>query len=66
MIGLGLLLAGFAGTVSAQDANPYAARLPADIRAAGQLRIGTSPTYPPLEYKDPATNALLGLDIDLG
>ncbi len=66
VIGLGLLLAGFAGTVSAQDANPYAARLPADIRAAGQLRIGTSPTYPPLEYKDPATNALLGLDIDLG
>jgi len=44
----------------------YAARLPAQIKAAGKLVIGTAPTYPPLEYKDPATNKLQGLDIDLG
>ena len=41
-------------------------QVPPDIRAAGVLRLGTSPTYAPLEYKDPATNALIGLDIDLG
>jgi polar amino acid transport system substrate-binding protein len=63
---LGLLSAAFAATGAAQQPNPYAARLPAELRAAGKLLIGTSPTYPPLEYKDPATNTLLGLDVDLG
>ena len=32
----------------------------------GTLRIAVSPTYPPLESRDPATNALTGFDIDLG
>ena len=32
----------------------------------GTLRIAVSPTYPPLETRDPATNTLTGFDIDLG
>lgn len=39
--------------------------LPAKVKEAGKLVVGTSPTYPPLEFKDPATMELKGLDIDL-
>jgi len=49
-------------TTQAQD---LAARVPAKIKEAGTLVIGTSATYPPLEFKDPATLKLMGLDIDL-
>lgn len=45
----------------AQDA----VKVPAKIKEAGKLVVGTSPTYPPLEFKDPATLELKGLDIDL-
>lgn len=41
------------------------AQTPAKIKQAGKLVVGTSPTYPPLEFKDPATLELKGLDIDL-
>lgn len=49
-------------------AQPSAAadQVPREIRASGELKLGTSPTYAPLEFKDPATNTLMGLDIDLG
>ncbi len=50
------------GMAAAQDLN---AKLPAKIREAGKLNVGTSPTYPPLEFKDVATLELQGLDIDL-
>ena len=41
--------------------------LPARIQEnGGTLRIAVSPTYPPLETRDPADNALMGFDIDLG
>ena len=55
---LGLLLLGLA---SAQ-----AAELPASIRQSGQLHASVNAIYPPMEYKDPATGQLKGLDIDLG
>ena len=45
----------------AQDA----VKVPAKIKETGKLVVGTSPTYPPLEFKDPATLELKGLDIDL-
>ncbi|KAB0268058.1 ABC transporter substrate-binding protein [Microvirga brassicacearum] len=51
------------GAATAQDA--LNSKLPARIRDAGKLVVGTSPTYPPLEYKDTATLELKGLDIDL-
>ena len=42
-----------------------AAELPEAIRRAGVLHLTVNPTYAPMEYHDPATNALTGLDIDL-
>jgi polar amino acid transport system substrate-binding protein len=47
------------------QAQDLAARVPAKIKEAGKLVVGTSATYPPLEFKDPATLKLMGLDIDL-
>ncbi|PRD52930.1 amino acid ABC transporter substrate-binding protein (PAAT family) [Phyllobacterium myrsinacearum] len=43
-----------------------AQELPARIKAAGKLVIATMPNYPPITYKDPATNVLQGFDIELG
>ena len=42
-----------------------AAELPATIRQAGVLHLTVNATYAPMEYHDPATNQLVGLDIDL-
>jgi polar amino acid transport system substrate-binding protein len=47
------------------QAQDLAARVPAKIKEAGKLVVGTSATYPPLEFKDSATLKLMGLDIDL-
>lgn len=49
---------------SAEAADPRD-RLPAEIRDGGKLVVGTSPTYPPLEFKNPETMKLEGLDVDL-
>jgi polar amino acid transport system substrate-binding protein len=43
-----------------------AAELPAAIKARGTLIAAIVPNYPPLEMRDPATNELTGLDVDLG
>lgn len=48
-----------AASASAQD-------LPARIKDAGKIIIGTNNNYPPIIFKDPATNELQGVDIDLG
>lgn len=40
--------------------------LPDRIKSAGKVVVANQPNYPPMEYKDPATNQLKGLDIDLG
>jgi polar amino acid transport system substrate-binding protein len=40
-------------------------RVPAEMRKAGKLVVGTSPVYPPLEFKNPETMTLVGLDVDL-
>ena len=47
---------------------PAAAQsLPARIKENGDiLRIAVNATYPPMESRDPANNALVGFDIDLG
>jgi polar amino acid transport system substrate-binding protein len=57
---LSLGLAALAAVTSAQ-----AAELPADIKQAGTLRLTVNATYAPMEYRDPATSELVGLDIDL-
>ena len=38
----------------------------AKVKQAGKLVIATMPNYPPITYKDPATNKLTGFDVDLG
>jgi polar amino acid transport system substrate-binding protein len=43
-----------------------AAGLPERIKSAGKVVVANQPNYPPMEYKDPVTNTLMGVDIDLG
>ena len=43
-----------------------ASPLPDRIAAAGRIVIAVVPNYPPMEFRDPATGALGGFDIDLG
>src|SRR5690606_25888218 len=40
--------------------------LPERIAAKKEIVIANVPNYPPLEFKDPKTGTLTGLDIDLG
>ena len=42
-----------------------AVELPDPIKAGGVLRVAVTPNYPPLEFRDPATNTLVGFDVDL-
>jgi polar amino acid transport system substrate-binding protein len=44
----------------------WAAELPAAIKARGTIIAAIVPNYPPLDLRDPATNELTGLDVDLG
>jgi polar amino acid transport system substrate-binding protein len=55
----GLILGVLAGPALAVEA-------PARIKKAGKLVIATQPNYAPLSYKDPATNKLMGFDVELG
>jgi len=43
-----------------------AAELPAPIAARGAMTVAVVPNYPPLEFRDPATGALTGFDVELG
>ncbi len=43
-----------------------AADLPPAIASSGSMRVAVVPNYPPLEFRDPATNALTGFDVELG
>lgn len=44
----------------------WAAELPASIKEKGEVVVAIMPNYPPMDFKDPATNTLTGLDYDLG
>jgi polar amino acid transport system substrate-binding protein len=54
-----LLLACLAAGAVAQE-------LPDRIRKAGKIVAATQPNYAPISYKDPATNQLIGFDVELG
>ncbi|WFU44611.1 ABC transporter substrate-binding protein [Bradyrhizobium sp. CB82] len=43
-----------------------AIELPAEITKRGSIRVAIVPNYPPLEFRDPATSALSGFDVELG
>ena len=47
-------------------ATAIAAELPPAIASRGAMTVAIVPNYPPLEFRDPATNALTGFDVDLG
>jgi polar amino acid transport system substrate-binding protein len=57
------LLAGLSLAFAAAGA---AADTPASIKAKGVIVAAIVPNYPPLEFKDPATDKLTGIDVDLG
>jgi polar amino acid transport system substrate-binding protein len=42
-----------------------AGEVPEAIRQSGTLHLSVNAIYPPMEYKDPANDSLIGLDIDL-
>ena len=55
-----------AGAIIAFAAGPArAADLPEAVRSAGTFRLSVNSTYAPMEFHDPATNELQGLDVDL-
>jgi polar amino acid transport system substrate-binding protein len=43
----------------------FAGEVPVAIRAAGALHLSVNAIYPPIKYKDPATDKLAGVDIEL-
>jgi polar amino acid transport system substrate-binding protein len=58
-----MLVAALALTAAAPA---FAQTVPARIKDAGKIVIATNPNYAPITFKDPATNTLMGFDIDLG
>src|SRR5882762_6620394 len=57
---LAALLAG------AATASVKAGELPPEIAKQGSLKVAVVPNYPPMEFRDPATNTLTGFDVELG
>ena len=62
MLRLTIVAALLAGTALAAQAQA----LPDLIKTAGKIVIATQPNYPPIAFKDVATNQLSGFDIELG
>jgi polar amino acid transport system substrate-binding protein len=62
MLRLTIAAALLAGTALAAQAQA----LPDRIKTAGKIVIATQPNYPPIAFKDVATNQLSGFDIELG
>src|ERR1700737_5064174 len=50
----------------AADASAMAVELPPEILKQGSIRVSIVPNYPPMEFRDPATNTLTGFDVELG
>src|SRR3982750_2003688 len=47
--------------------NPaMAVELPPEIAKQGSIKVAIVPNYPPMEFRDPATNTLTGFDVELG
>jgi polar amino acid transport system substrate-binding protein len=60
------LLAATATVAALAVTSASAQTVPDRIKQAGKIIIGTNNNYPPIIFKDPATNELQGVDIDLG
>jgi polar amino acid transport system substrate-binding protein len=46
------------------SAAPLSDKLPADIKSAGVIKVGSDIAYPPMEYKD-SSGKTVGVDVDL-
>jgi len=57
--------AGAASVASASVDAALAAKVPADVKAAGKLIIGTDSTYAPSEFLDTDGKTVIGFDVDL-
>ncbi|TQF28225.1 ABC transporter substrate-binding protein [Bradyrhizobium sp. UNPA324] len=58
-----LVAAAFLGAMSLPV---MAIELPAEIAKRGSIKVALVPNYPPMEFRDPATNALSGFDVEFG
>jgi len=52
-------------TTSSSVDQALAAKVPADIKAAGTIKIGTDSTYAPSEFLDADGKTIIGFDVDL-
>jgi ABC-type amino acid transport/signal transduction systems, periplasmic component/domain len=43
-----------------------AIELPPELAKQGSIKVAIVPNYPPMEFRDPATNTLTGFDVELG
>jgi polar amino acid transport system substrate-binding protein len=59
-----MLLTGCAGAATT-DTGKSDSDLPAAVAASGKLRVGISPAFPPMEYRDEKTNQIVGVDVDI-
>jgi len=50
----------------AAHGSAMAVELPPEIVKQGSIKVAIVPNYPPMEFKDPATNTLTGFDVELG
>ena len=55
-----------AALFGAMTVSALAIELPPEISKRGSIKVALVPNYPPMEFRDPATNTLSGFDIDLG
>ncbi|KAA9000449.1 ABC transporter substrate-binding protein [Affinibrenneria salicis] len=61
-----LLLSSALAALMINTAAWAAPELPAAIKEKGAITVAIMPNYPPMDFKDPATNKLTGVDYDLG
>src|SRR3954447_7633015 len=43
-----------------------AALVPASVKSKGSLKVASEATYPPVEFLNPGSKTIVGLDADLG
>jgi polar amino acid transport system substrate-binding protein len=55
-----------AAIFGALTGSAMAVELPPEIAKQGSLKVAIVPNYPPMEFRDPATNTLTGFDVELG
>src|SRR3954468_17554818 len=55
-----------AALACAAKTSAMAVELPPEIAKQGSIKVAIVPNYPPMEFRDPATNTLTGFDVELG